>query len=168
MSMHTYHFSTGLSGLDGILRGLLAGDNIVWRIDSVEDYQALVTPYVDHALARSQPVVYFRFADHPALLPDHPGIRTHTFRPEEGFETFVSKLHQAIRETGRGACYVFDCISHLADVWYSDEMLGNFFKLTCPYLFDLETLAYFALIPFRRPPSSFWMSTITSTTTSGP
>ncbi len=30
--------------------------------------------------------------------------------------------------------------------WYSDQMLGNFFMLTCPYLYDLETVAYFALL----------------------
>ncbi|MFH1743273.1 MAG: PEP/pyruvate-binding domain-containing protein, partial [bacterium] len=27
-----------------------------------------------------------------------------------------------------------------------DQMLGNFFMLTCPYLYDLETIAYFALL----------------------
>ncbi|HEY6097175.1 MAG TPA: PEP/pyruvate-binding domain-containing protein, partial [Candidatus Deferrimicrobium sp.] len=43
------------------------------------------------------------------------------------------------------AFYVFDCLSDLAADWYSDLMLGNFFMVTCPYLFDLETITYFAL-----------------------
>jgi pyruvate,water dikinase len=40
---------------------------------------------------------------------------------------------------------VFDCLSRLAADWYSDQMLASFFRLTCPYLFDMETIAYFAV-----------------------
>lgn len=160
--MDTYHFSTGLTGLDRIYRGLLAGDNVVWRIDSLEDYQALVTPYAERAMETAQPLVYFHFADHAPLVPDSPRFQTYTFRPDEGFETFIGNLHRAIRTAGRGAYYVFDCISYLADCWYSDEMLGNFFKLTCPYLFDLETLAYFAI--FRNHHSARAIVPISETT----
>jgi hypothetical protein len=31
-------------------------------------------------------------------------------------------------------------------------MLGNFFLLTCPYLYDFETIAYFALLKNQHPP----------------
>ncbi len=143
--MEASKFSTGLPGLDSILKGLLPGDNVVWQIDSVEDYQQLVTPYAEYALEHSQPLVYFHFADHQELLEKDHRVIVYRFRPEEGFEVFVQKVHAAIREAGRGACYVFDCLSVLANCWYSDQMLGNFFKLTCPYLFDMETLAYFGL-----------------------
>jgi len=44
-----------------------------------------------------------------------------------------------------GAYYVFDCLSDLAADWFSDRMLGNFFMITCPYLYELDTIAYFAL-----------------------
>jgi len=159
--MNPYQFSTGLPGLDRILRGLLPGDNVVWQIDSLEDYQALVTPYVEAALRTSRPVVYFHFADHDALIPEGSGVHVYTFRPDEGFETFIGNIHEAIAKAGRGAYYVFDCLSELADCWYSDEMLGNFFKLTCPYLFDLETLAYFAL--FRNHHSARAIDPVTST-----
>ena len=143
--MSAYQFSTGIAGLDRILRGILPGDNVVWQIDNIEDYQALVTPYVEAAVKTGQPVVYFHFADHAPLVSGEQHVRVCTFRPADGFEPFIGNVHQAIAEAGRGAYYVFDCLSKLADTWYSDEMLGNFFKLTCPYLFDLETLAYFGL-----------------------
>jgi pyruvate, water dikinase len=162
VAVNTYHFSTGLSGLDRILRGVLPGDNVVWQIDSIEDYQALVTPYIKAALDTSQNIVYFHFSDHAPLVPEGTAVRTYTFRPDEGFETFVGNIHKAIADAGRGAYYVFDCISELADCWYSDQMLGNFFKLTCPYLFDLETLAYFAL--FRNHHSARAIDPITETT----
>lgn len=31
--------STGIEGLDGILCDLKKGDNIVWQVDSIEDYR---------------------------------------------------------------------------------------------------------------------------------
>ena len=34
--------STGLSGLDRILNGLRIGDNVVWRVDAVDDYRQFV------------------------------------------------------------------------------------------------------------------------------
>jgi len=67
-------------------------------------------------------------------------------RPEIGFETFTAQIHKVIEEAGRGTFYVFDCLSDLAADWYSDLMLGNFFMVTCPYLYDLETVTYFALL----------------------
>jgi len=63
-----------------------------------------------------------------------------------GFETFTARIHKVIEEAGRGAFYVFDCLSDLAADWYSDLMLGNFFMVTCPYLYDLDTVTYFALL----------------------
>ena len=41
-------------------------------------------------------------------------------------------MHDVIDRTGRGAYYIFDCLSYLADEWHSDAMLGNFFVLDLP------------------------------------
>ncbi|MBN1865920.1 PEP/pyruvate-binding domain-containing protein [Candidatus Sumerlaeota bacterium] len=138
--------STGLPGLDRVLRGLIPGDNIVWQVDSIEDYVPFVRPYCDAALRTGHTLVYFRFARHAPLLGPESGARIHALPIHEGYERFLSELHQAIEQAGRGAYYVFDCLSDLADYWHSDQMLANFFLLTCPYLYDLETIAYFALI----------------------
>jgi pyruvate, water dikinase len=144
--------STGLPGFDQVLKGLIPGDNVVWRVDSIEDYQAFVTPYVRCAARCGHRLVYFRFASHPPLLDETAGAEIHTLNPEEGFENFIASIHAVIERMGRGAFYVFDCLSELAGDWYSDQMLGNFFMLTCPYLFDLETIAYFALFRDRHSP----------------
>ncbi|HWS14364.1 MAG TPA: PEP/pyruvate-binding domain-containing protein [Rhodocyclaceae bacterium] len=138
--------STGLSGLDRVFRGIMAGDNIVWQVDGVEDYLPLVEPFVRCAREKARKLVYFRFARHRALLQEAPGIDVHVLDPGDGFEPFLSAIHGTIARAGRGAFYVFDCLSDLAADWYSDQMLGNFFMLTCPYLYDLETVAYFALL----------------------
>lgn len=136
--------TTGLPGLDRVLKGLLPGDNIVWQVDTVEDYLPFVAPFCRAALEASCPVLYFRFARHDPVVKD-AGVQMHVLRPEDGFEAFITQVHQAIQGAGRGAYYVFDCLSDLAVDWYSDPMLGNFFMLTCPYLYDMETVAYFAL-----------------------
>ena len=138
--------STGLAGLDRVFRGVMAGDNIVWQVDSIEDYRPLVEPFCQYARDKGRRLVYFHFARHAALVLEGPGVEIHTLDPGEGFEPFLTAIHKTIELTGRGAYYIFDGLSDLVADWYSDQMLGNFFMLTCPYLYDLETVAYFALV----------------------
>ena len=59
-------------------------------------------------------------------------------------------IHEEITRQGVDAFYVFDCLSELQSVWYTDLMMGNFFRVTCPYLFELDTVAYFPLIRGRH------------------
>jgi len=138
--------TTGLPSLDDSLSGILAGDNIVWHVESLSDYQVFVMPFVRAAVRDGRRLVYFRFARHASLVPDGFPCERHALTPEDGFEAFIHRIHQVIGEAGLGAYYVFDCLSDLATDWYSDAMLGNFFMLTCPYLYRLETIAYFGLL----------------------
>jgi hypothetical protein len=147
-------FTSGLPGLDSILNGILPGDNVVLCVDDVEDYRAFVAPLCDAANKCGRPLVYFRFAEHPPLLSAEAGCQVYELDPSEGFESFTSTVHRVIRETGRGAYYVFDCLTTLAVCWHSDQMLGNFFMLTCPYLFDMETLTYFGLFRGQHSPQA--------------
>jgi pyruvate,water dikinase len=138
--------STGVAALDRVVEGLRPGDNVVWQVDSVEDYVPFVEPFVARALADGRRLVYFRFARHAPLVEDGRGAEIHRLAPAVGFESFTAEIHRVIEEAGPGAYYVFDCLSDLAADWYSDLMLGNFFMVTCPYLYDLDTVTYFALL----------------------
>ena len=60
--------STGLKGLDEVITGLRAGDNVVWQIDDIEDYRELVLPFVKRAIAEKKEVIYVRFAPHRRFL----------------------------------------------------------------------------------------------------
>jgi hypothetical protein len=142
--------TTGVRGLDGLLKGVLPGDNIVWQVDAIEDYLAFATPYCQAAKSSGRRLIYFRFAKHDPLLPSDFGAEVHHLSPENGFESFIADIHRVIEAAGRGTFYLFDCLSDLAVDWYSDQMLGNFFMLTCPYLYDLETVTYFGLLRNRH------------------
>ena len=154
--------TTGLPGLDAVLSGIEPGDNIVWEVDAIADYQEFVSPYATAAQAAGRRLVYFRFANHPALVPPGPGIEQHDLDPTRGFEAFVRSVHAVIETAGRGTLYVFDCLSHLADTWGSDQSLGNFFQLTCPRLLDLETVTYFGI--YRDRHSAYAVEPIRTTT----
>jgi hypothetical protein len=138
--------STGLLHLDRILSGLIPGDNIVWQVAGARDYEPFVRPYCENALARTKRLTYFRFADHPPLVQAGPGIDICQLDPRAGFEQFVSRIHGRIAANGDGGYYLFDILSTLAVDWYSDQMLANFFRLTCPYLYDVKAIAYFGLL----------------------
>lgn len=138
--------TTGLPGLDAVMCGVERGDNIVWQIQSLDEYLALVRPYAAAARAQQRRLIYFRYAPHAALLGPDDGAEIHHPRPDEGFETFVDQVHSVIEAAGTETLYIFDCLSELAETWQSDRMMGNFFRLTCPRLFDLDTVTYFAVI----------------------
>jgi hypothetical protein len=138
--------TTGLPALDGVLGGLRPGDNVVWQVESVDDYPALARPFVERALQERRRVVYFRFARHAAVVSEDSGVEVWRLSPAVGFESFTASIHRVIEAAGRGTFYVFDCLSDLAADWYSDLMLGNFFMVTCPYLYELATVTYFAVL----------------------
>ena len=142
--------TTGYAGLDSILDGLRIGDNVVWKVDSIADYRNFVGPFVEHALLEKKKLVYLRFGDHERLIEPSPRIITYRLEPRHGFESFTTRLHAIITEEGPGTFYVFDCLSDLLSAWATDYMVGNFFRVTCPYLFELDTVAYFALIRDRH------------------
>ena len=163
MSLRRQGFATtGLPGLDKVLSGIEPGDNIVWEVDAIADYQELVAPYAAAAREAQRRLVYFRFGEHPPLLGPEDGAEQHDLNPTAGFEAFVREVHAVIEKAGRGTIYVFDCLSHLAEVWGSDQSLGNFFLLTCPRLWDLETVTYFGL--FRDRHSAYALEPIRVTT----
>jgi len=142
--------STGIDGLDTVLTGLEKGDNVVWQVDHIDDFAAFVDPYVERARQQERRLVYLRFANHRPLVKPGSGIRICNLDAGSGFEAFTTHVHSIITEEGKEAYYVFDCLSHLLDAWATDLMIGNFFRVTCPYLFELDTITYFALLRDRH------------------
>jgi hypothetical protein len=138
--------STGLSGFDKVIDYLRLGDNVVWQVDSVSEYKEVIAPYVKKAIEDKRKIVYIRFAEHESLLEEDRDIEVVEINPNTGFENFLKEVHFHLEREGKKVFYVFDCLSELLKYWFSDLMVGNFFKVTCPYLYELDTIAYFAII----------------------
>lgn len=137
--------STGLSGFDQVIDHLRFGDNVVWQVDSISAYKEMAKYFVDTARRDNMRLVYIRFANHQPMLDAVDNIITYYIDPSKGFESFATEIHNLIKEEGKRVFYVFDCLTDLLEYWHSDLMIGNFFKATCPYLYELDTVAYFAL-----------------------
>ena len=137
--------STGWKSLDHIIDGLHKGDNVVWQVDDMDAYRKLVSYFAVHAVTNNEQVVYMRFGRHGPLLEERANLRVYTLNVAAGFESFSSEVHGIITREGKGVFYVFDSLSDLLYEWASDLMIVNFFFVTCPYLFELNTIAYFAI-----------------------
>ncbi len=131
---------------DKVINGLRLGDNVVWQIDSIDSYADFVRPFARKAMEEKHRLVYIRFAGHRPLIEARDGIAVHELDASAGFESFSTELNGIIGREGEGVFYVFDCLSELLSAWSNDLMVGNFFKITCPYLFELDTVAYFSLM----------------------
>lgn len=142
--------SSGIPGLDYVIGSLFRGDNVVLQVDDIDAYRSFVIPFVMAAKEHGKRVVYIRFANHPPLLHETGPDTIYKLEPRLGFESFSTQVHNIIRQEGKDVCYVFDCLSDLLQAWATDLMIGNFFLITCPYLFELNTVAYFALLRGRH------------------
>jgi len=137
--------STGLEGFDQVIDHLRFGDNVVWQVDSVSGYKKMVDFFAESSRSENIRLVYIRFARHALLLDAKQSIKTYHVDARKGFESFAIEIHNIIEDEGKGVFYVFDCLTDLLEYWHSDLMIGNFFKATCPYLYELDTVAYFAI-----------------------
>jgi pyruvate,water dikinase len=137
---------SGLVSLDKLLRGLRLGDNVVWRTDRLEDYSYFAEPFVEQAIGDGFDCVYLRFAPHSPVLKPRAGLTIVEVDPSRGFDYFAGEVHRIIEERGSGVCYVFDSLSALVNEWATDELLANFYQVTCPYICELGDIAYFSLM----------------------
>lgn len=137
---------SGIPEMDKALDNIRLGDNVVWRVSDLNEFRLFMEPYVRQAVKDKRKIIYFRFASHEPFITDVPEVETITIPLSHRFENFTVEIHNAIEKAGRDAFYVFDCLSELQTAWATDLMMGNFFRVTCPFLFILDTVAFFPLI----------------------
>ncbi|MBQ6288220.1 MAG: phosphoenolpyruvate synthase [Clostridia bacterium] len=141
---------SGIPALDQVLDNIRMGDNVVWRVSDLDEFRRFALPFVEQAKKDRRNIIYFRFASHPELVPECPEVKRICVPLSHRFETFTVEIHKAIEQEGRDAFYVFDCLSELQTAWATDMMMGNFFRVTCPFLFILDTVAFFPIIRGRH------------------
>ena len=137
---------SGIPEMDTAFDNIRLGDNVVWRVSDLSEFKLFMEPYVKQAKEDKRNIIYFRFASHEPLVEDCPEVKTINVPLSHRFETFTVDIHNAIEKEGYDAFYVFDCLSELQTAWATDLMMGNFFRVTCPFLFILDTVAFFPII----------------------
>lgn len=142
---YTGVISSGIPAMDEALQGLRLGDNVVLQVDVLDDYKYFVDPFITKSIADGRKCVYLRFAPHAPVLEANESIEVIGLDPSLGFDSFSGEVHRIIEERGVRVFYVFDNLSALVEEWATDESLANFFQVTCPFLFELDTVTYFAL-----------------------
>ncbi|MFU8856226.1 MAG: PEP/pyruvate-binding domain-containing protein [Deferrisomatales bacterium] len=145
---------SGLPPFDRLIQGLRPGDNVVWQVDRLADYRFFAAHFVDQSLRDGRECVYLRFAPDEPVVPAVLGLEVVTLDPGAGFDNFSARVQRIIEEKGREACYVFDNLSALVAQWATDVLLANFFQITCPFLYQVDAVAYFALTRGRHAHSA--------------
>ncbi|MDO5848864.1 MAG: PEP/pyruvate-binding domain-containing protein [Methanobrevibacter sp.] len=164
---------SGIPQLDESLDNIRLGDNVVWHVSNLKEFSYFVDPFVKQAKEDGRNLIYMRFANHDPLIDmseedvkaldeafenkgddfamiERDGVKIYKVDPYDQFESFTLEVHNIIDKEGFDAFYVFDCLSDLQSVWSTDLMMGNFFKVTCPFLFILDTVAYFPILRGRH------------------
>jgi len=142
---------SGIPSLDKLLDYIRLGDNVVFQVSDLTEYTFFVDRFVKQAKEDGRRIVYIRFAQHEPIVGESDAVR-YCLHPDDGFEAFTVSVHNIIKEEGEGVFYIFDCLSELQVAWAADLMMGNFFCVTCPFLFKLNTVALF---PVMRGDHSF-------------
>jgi len=137
---------SGIPEMDTAFDNIRLGDNVVWRVSDLSEFRLFMGPYVEQAKEDKRNIIYFRFASHEPLIEGCSEVKTINVPLSHRFETFTVEIHNVIEREGKDAFYVFDCLSELQTAWATDLMMGNFFRVTCPFLFILDTVAFFPII----------------------
>ena len=145
LEMESKTINSGIAALDEALKGLRLGDNVVLQVDNLKDYSYFAEPFADQAIHDSGSCVYLRFAPHPPIIGSRQGLIIKEVDPRGGFDFFSAEVHRVIEEWAKKKFFIFDNLSALVEEWATDELLANFFQVTCPFLRELDTVAYFAL-----------------------
>ncbi len=137
--------SSGSAGLDKLIQGLCEGDNVVWQVDREEDYVYFAGIFARRAIRTGKRCIYLRFTKGDSMLSELPCLEVIELDPSQGFDAFSRQVHEIIGENGKNSYFIFDNLSVLVDTWATDELLADFYQITCPYIFDLGSIAYFSL-----------------------
>ncbi len=140
--------STGIRSLDGIIERVVLGDNIVWLVSSPEQYDYFAARFVQHCTDSGVELTYVHFEariDY-SKLPGTQRIAVVEVDLSRDRQAVMEELEDRIRVGSSGAHYLFDNLSVLCEGWDDEDLLVEFFRTICPLLFDMEAVAYFALL----------------------
>jgi transcriptional regulator with XRE-family HTH domain len=169
---------TGISGLDDLIDGLRAGDNVVWSAKR-ELWTSVIRPFVNRIEGSSLCYVTVDAAPEDVLSRfrtelrperyvvvdlytgglgrknvkgkayDLPGVDVRPAADSRDFASVQVLMKEIEDELGPGTGYVFESLTGMQQLWDADSAL-SFFLRHCPRLYDLRTVAYWLLDPLAH------------------
>jgi len=146
--------STGFPGLDQLLEGVHAGDNVVFHARSEKLYRPFVQALITHCRQTNQHLAYIRQDTNlDDLFGDFPG--THRFDcttlihgegKEDNPHTLIDSLKTFLLTQGKGAHFIALNLTGLSPFWDRSTAIQHFYQEVCPLLFELHTLAYWLVV----------------------
>ena len=91
---------SGLPEMDRAFDSIRLGDNVVLQVGSLEEFKLFAVPFARQAAADGRRLLYIRFASHPPLIEDIPGLEVRTVELSHQFETFTMEIRRIIEEAG--------------------------------------------------------------------
>ncbi|MFH1084226.1 MAG: ATP-binding protein [Chloroflexota bacterium] len=148
-------FSTGAPALDGLIEELRAGDNVVFYTDDPRDYVPFVETMLSYAQRAGLDVVYVRASgllDRAiAAAPTAIIVECRNLFPaDEPARVF----REAVRQYGTHLYYVLDPLTALEEWIGGEHGVRRFFLDVCPFLYELNTVAYWDLTRGAYAPST--------------
>lgn len=140
---------SGIPEMDAAIP-IAMGDNLVWQVSNLDEFRLFAGPFIEQAIRDGRKIIYVRFASHPPLVHERKEVKRVTIPLSKRFESFTVDIHNLISREGPDVFYIFDCLSELQTAWATDLMMGNFFRLTCPYLYQMNTVTYFPILRGRH------------------
>ena len=161
-----------LAGIGSGVEGDPAGDNIVWQVDT---HWPTSRRWSGRTARPPWPAAENSSTSaSPTTAVGARGARRHgppACDPTEGFEPFITKIHRVI-ERPAGACFVFDCLSTLAEAGAATACWATSSLSPAPTSTTARSLAYFRPVrnchsfpAIRRPSPKPRRSSSTSTGT---
>src|SRR5690606_35480272 len=90
------HVSTGWPSLDEAIDHLWIGDNVVWTVESLDDYRRFTQSFIAASLQSGRRLHYLRFAEHAPLAEAGSGVVDESLDAKNGFVTFTTAVHRII------------------------------------------------------------------------
>ena len=151
--------SSGISDIDDVLSGLLAGDNVVW-VGEGDVHDAIEGAFLAEGGRIDAPCVYATTTDTPRAVAARVGGHVDVLdaRPGRRYADPLL-LEQTLLERGRapGARIVIDGLDSFVRRWRSARALAMFGRV-CPQMFDLGDDRLLAGQPRRLSCDSRWRS----------
>lgn len=138
---------SGSPTLDELLDGGLAlGDNIVWIVDHDDDIAALTTAFLSGS---DGPRLHLCFAS-KGVCRHHPGDDVIHLGENDSLRPAAIERLVLAADIGSGARLVLERVDDLVLRWGASETV-QFYRNTCPRLFDRGAIAYWMATPEAGP-----------------